>query len=67
MTEQSPWDRGIWGCRRGNQCKWKGRKLSSDGIALGIVPHEADTWRQWHERTCGGELVQIVEKEQVDD
>ena len=67
MTEQSPWDRGIWGCRRGGECTWKGTKLSDDGLSLGTVPHESDTWRQWHERKCGGELVQILEQEQSDD
>lgn len=67
MTEQSPWSRGIWGCRRGCCCKWKGMLLSSDGIAIGTVPPETDTWRQWHVRKCGAELVQILEKEQADD
>ena len=64
MTEHTdPWKQGIWGCRLGSWCQWKGFALSKDGIAIGTVPHETNEWRKWHERECGGELVQVLEKE----
>ena len=59
-----PWKRGIWGCRRGYQCTWKGFALTSGGISIGTIPHETNEWRKWHELECGGELVQILEKEE---
>lgn len=59
-----PWKRGIWCCRRGACCQWKGFALSKDGIAIGTIPHETDRWRRFHQRECGGELVQILEKEE---
>jgi len=58
-----PWKHGIWGCRRGCRCQWKGFVLSKDGISIGTVPHETDAWRKCHARECGGELVQILERE----
>ena len=56
-----PWNQGIWGCRRGLKCKWKGLALSANGIEIGTVRPPGNAWREEHDRQCGGELVQILQ------
>lgn len=54
---------GVWCCERMAQCNWQGFALHQ-GLAWGTVPpkHEAITndWRTWHDRECGGRLIQLL-------
>ena len=49
----------VWCCAKKARCKWQGFALHQ-GLAWGTVPPPSNTWRQWHDRECGGELVQLL-------
>ena len=51
---------GIWCCEQQHKCKWQGFALHH-GLSWGTIPHDSNTWRQWHSRECGGALIQLVE------
>jgi hypothetical protein len=50
----------IWFCERKHQCKWQCFALNG-GIAFGEIPiYRGDnSWFKWHEKECGGKLIQI--------
>ena len=54
----------IYYCEKKNKCQWKAFALNADGMSLGRVENALPAWREWHEKMCGGKLVQaeIVEK-----
>ena len=51
---------GIFCCSRKYQCTWQGFALHQ-GLGWGVIPHESNPWRQWHDRKCSGKLIQLVE------
>lgn len=53
-------DSGVWCCEREHQCKWQCFALHR-GLAWGTIPNEHNVWRQWHDRECGGQLIQLLE------
>lgn len=53
---------GVWCCDQQHKCKWQGFALHQ-GLSWGTIPDESNVWRQWHDRECGGKLIQIVEPE----
>lgn len=52
---------GVWCCERMAFCRWQGYELSF-GLAWGRVEDCSPTWREWHDRECGGKLIQLVEQ-----
>ena len=54
---------GVWCCERMHLCTWQCFALHQ-GLAWGTVPkkHDAITndWRTWHDRQCGGRLIQLL-------
>ena len=60
------WLRGVWCCERRYQCKWQGFALHA-GLAWGEIPSENNAWRQWHDRECGGQLIQLIQPNSFSD
>jgi hypothetical protein len=52
---------GVWCCEHKSRCKWQGFALNH-GIGWGVVPKNtgAYSWREAHDRECGGRLIQLV-------
>lgn len=55
-------DVGVWCCEHRWRCKWQGARLSG-GLAWGNILESLskNDWRAWHDRMCGGRLIQLVE------
>lgn len=51
---------GVWCCEHRAECKWQGFALHQ-GLSWGIIP-EHSQWREWHDRECGGRLIQLIDK-----
>ena len=47
-------------CEHKSKCKWKGFALDGNGYGIGRVENYLQTWRDWHEKECGGKLIQAV-------
>jgi hypothetical protein len=47
-------------CEKLHQCKWQGFKLHQ-GLGWGAVPGENDPWRVWHDKECGGKLIELYD------
>ena len=56
-TKQSNFS--VWCCEKKSKCKWQGFALYQ-GLAWGKVPENTE-WRKWHDRECGGRLIQLLE------
>ena len=54
----------VWCCERKSQCKWQGFALHQ-GLGWGTIPPVTDEWRKWHDRECGGRLLQLVGKNPI--
>jgi hypothetical protein len=52
-------------CEKKHDCKWQGFHFHR-GLSWGEVPDENDTWRQWHDKGCGGKLIPIIEEAEVE-
>jgi len=50
---------GVWCCENKSACKWQGYALHQ-GLGWGTIPPETNEWRMWHNRECGGKLIQLV-------
>lgn len=48
----------IWYCSEKAKCKWQCFALHQ-GLGWGEIPSKDNKWRQWHDKTCKGELIQI--------
>jgi hypothetical protein len=51
---------GVWCCERRSECAWQGYALHH-GLAWGVVPGEETPWRRYHDRHCGGRLIQLLD------
>ena len=51
---------GVWCCERRGHCKWKGYALEAGGLEWGTPDQTTDEWRKWHQRECGGRLIQLL-------
>jgi len=62
--KERPLDRlvmpGVWCCEHRAKCKWQGFALHQ-GLSWGAIP-EHGQWREWHNRECGGRLIQLIDK-----
>jgi hypothetical protein len=47
-------------CEHGTKCKWKGFALDSQGYGHGRIENYLQAWKDWHEKECGGKLIQAV-------
>jgi hypothetical protein len=47
-------------CEHKSKCKWKGFALDGNGYGIGKVENYLQAWRDWHEKECGGKLIQAV-------
>jgi hypothetical protein len=47
-------------CEHGTKCKWKCFALDSQGYGHGRIENYLQAWRDWHEKKCGGKLIQAV-------
>ena len=47
-------------CEHKSKCKWKGFALDGNGYGIGRVENYLQKWRDWHEKECGGKLIQAV-------
>ena len=45
-------------CERGRDCKWKCFALDYEGYGHGKLQNYLTEWREWHEKQCGGKLIQ---------
>ena len=45
-------------CEKMDKCQWQGFALHQ-GLGWGEVPSPHDTWREYHDRECGGKLIQM--------
>jgi len=50
---------GVWCCEYRHKCKWQGFALHQ-GLAWGSKEYALRAWRTWHDRECGGKLIQLV-------
>lgn len=48
-------------CQKRHQCRWQGLILHQ-GLGWGLIPGEHDPWRVWHDKECGGRLVELIIK-----
>jgi hypothetical protein len=48
-------------CEHKHKCKWQGFALNS-GLGWGVPPDTTDAWREWHDKQCGGKLIQLYEE-----
>ena len=55
----------IFYCEKKEKCKWKAFALEFHGVGFGKIENTTYEWRQWHEKECGGKLIQaeIIETE----
>ncbi len=51
---------GVWCCENKSKCKWQGFVLNH-GIAWGVVPVYGE-WKEYHDRHCGGRLIQLIDQ-----
>ncbi len=58
---QGKLDAKAFFCEKLHQCKWQGFRLHQ-GLGWGAIPGERDPWRVWHEKECGGKLVELFLK-----
>ncbi len=54
----------VWCCEKKYECKWQGFALHQ-GLAWGKIPPKTNMWRLWHDRECGGRLIQLLPKNEV--
>ena len=47
-------------CEHKSKCKWKGFALDGNGYGIGRVENYLQAWKDWHEKECGGKLIQAV-------
>ena len=47
-------------CERGTKCKWKCFALDYQGYGHGRIEDYLPAWKEWHEKECGGRLIQAV-------
>jgi hypothetical protein len=47
-------------CEHKSKCKWKGFALDGNGYGIGKVENYLQEWKDWHEKECGGKLIQAV-------
>jgi len=47
-------------CEHGTKCKWKCFALDYEGYGHGRIENYLQAWRDWHEKECGGKLIQAV-------
>lgn len=59
MEKSKQADFQVWCCEHRFKCKWQGFMLHQ-GLGWGTIPNETDEWRKWHDRECGGRLIQLV-------
>ncbi len=50
---------GVWCCEHKSKCKWQGFALHK-GLAWGSPELSLPEWREWHEKQCGGNLIQLL-------
>lgn len=53
-------------CEKHHQCKWQGFRLHQ-GLGWGEIPGEHDPWRIWHTRECGGRLVELFTRVDLEE
>ena len=56
----------VWCCEHRYKCKWQAFALYQ-GLAWGTILPETNEWRKWHDKECGGRLIQLIEKEDLKD
>ena len=49
----------VWCCELSYTCKGQAFALHQ-GLGWGKVPPKTNEWRKWHDRVCGGKLIQIT-------
>ena len=47
-------------CEHGTKCKWKCFALDYEGYGHGRIENYLPAWKEWHEKECGGKLIQAV-------
>ena len=45
-------------CEHGANCKWKCFALDYYGNGIGTLKNYEGAWKEWHEKQCGGKLIQ---------
>lgn len=53
-------------CEKLHQCKWQGFRLHQ-GLGWGEIPGERDPWRVWHTKECGGRLVELFTRVELEE
>jgi hypothetical protein len=48
----------IFWCENKDRCKWKCFATDHDGFGIGRIENTLPLWREWHEKICGGKLIQ---------
>jgi len=48
----------VYYCEKKTHCNWKCFALDAYGLGFGIIPSGHDAWRIWHDKECGGKLIQ---------
>ena len=56
---------GVWCCEHRFNCNWQGINLHQ-GLGWGTIPPEHSVFRKWHDKECGGKLIQLVEPSKDD-
>lgn len=50
---------GVWCCEHRDKCKWPA--FSTIGLSWGTTPGASNIWRNYHDRYCGGRLIQLLQ------
>jgi len=50
---------GAWCCIYKEKCKWQAFALHR-GLGWGEIPPPTNAWREWHDKECGGALLQLL-------
>ena len=48
----------VYACEKGRKCKWKAFHASYYSLTEGKIKNSTSEWREWHEKKCGGRLIQ---------